>query len=144
MMDQHPLDDLPHGPEFRFVDYLVDVEAGKSGSASYTLPLDAHFLKGHFPGNPLMPGVLMIEAVAQLAGIVAQSDPDADYLDNLRLTAVRAAKIRGTIPPGEEILIDVEIAGRMSGLIQAAGKVTHDGNEIASVQVTLSGDMPAA
>lgn len=144
MMDQHPLEDLPHGPEFRFVDHLIDIVAGKSGTASYTLPGDAHFLKGHFPGNPLMPGVLMIEAVAQLAGIIAQSDPDADYLENLRLTAVRAAKIRGTIPPQEEILIQVEIAGRMGGLIQATGKVTHDNQEIAHVQVTLSGDLPTA
>jgi 3-hydroxyacyl-[acyl-carrier-protein] dehydratase len=144
MMDQHPLEDLPHGHEFRFIDYLVDIQAGKSGTASYTLPTDAHFLKGHFPGNPLMPGVLMIEAVAQLAGIVAQCDPDAGYLENLRLTSVRAAKIRGTIPPQEEIIIQVEIAGRMGGLIQATGKVTHDNQEIASVQVTLSGDLPAA
>ena len=144
MMDQHPLEDLPHGPEFRFLDYLINIEPGKSGIASYKLPADAHFLRGHFPGHPLMPGVLMIEAVAQLAGVVAQSDPNAEYLDNLRLTAVRAAKIRGTIPPEEEIRIQVSIAGRMGGLIQAAGTVTHDEKEIASVQVTLSGDLPAA
>lgn len=67
---------LPHGPEFRFLDRLLALDPGRSGRAEYTLRGDEPFLRGHFPGQPLLPGVLLIEAAAQLAGVVAQSDPD--------------------------------------------------------------------
>ena len=60
---------------------------------------DAPFLRGHFPGQPLFPGVLLVEAGAQLAGVVAQSDPGAAPLADLRLTALRAVKITGTAQP---------------------------------------------
>ena len=64
---------LPHGPEFRFVDRLSALEPGASGAAEFTLRGDEPFLRGHFPGEPLMPGVLLVEAVAQLAGVVCFS-----------------------------------------------------------------------
>ena len=66
---------LPHGPEFRFVDRLISLDPGKQGSAEFTLRGSESFLRGHFPGEPSFPGVLLVEAAAQLAGIVAQSDP---------------------------------------------------------------------
>src|ERR1043166_6075088 len=66
---------LPHGPEFRFLDKLTALVPGQSGAGEYTLRGDENFLRGHFPGAPLMPGVLLVEAAAQLAGVVAQSDP---------------------------------------------------------------------
>ncbi|MFA6547132.1 MAG: beta-hydroxyacyl-ACP dehydratase, partial [Limisphaerales bacterium] len=67
---------LPHGPEFRFVDRLTVLEPGVRGEGEYTVRGDEPFLRGHFPGDPMMPGVLLVEAAAQLAGIVAQSDPN--------------------------------------------------------------------
>ena len=74
---------LPHGPEFRFIDRLLALAPGQSGEGEYTLRGDEPFLSGHFPGHPLMPGVLLIEAAAQLAGTVAQSDPNVTPLKNL-------------------------------------------------------------
>ena len=83
---------LPHGPAFRFVDALDALVPGRSGAARYLLRGDEAFLDGHFPGAPLMPGVLLIEALAQLGGIIAQSDPDIPPLPDLRLAAVHNAK----------------------------------------------------
>ena len=134
-----PLASLPHGPEFRFVDELTSLEPGKHGTATYAVRGDEAFLAGHFPGQPLMPGVVLIEAVAQLAGVVAQSDPAVAPLADLRLTAVRGAKILGTVGPGHTLEISAEIAGRLGPLVQASGRVTCDGAELLTVQVTLSG-----
>src|SRR5216684_637885 len=97
------LDGLPHGPEFRFVDRLLTLEPGKCGTAEYKMRGDEPFLRGHFPGQPLMPGVLLIEAAAQLAGTVAQSNPQIKPLRDLKLAALRNVKIFGTARPGEVI-----------------------------------------
>lgn len=135
---------LPHGPEFRFVDALVSLEGGRRAVGRYTLPAKAAFLAGHFPRRPLLPGVIMIEALAQLAGVVAQTDPEQPVLADLRLTAVRQCKILGSIGPGETLRLEVEILGRMGPLIQAGGRVLkEDGTVLAEAQVTLSGTMAA-
>src|SRR5882724_171753 len=69
------LNSLPHGPEFRFLDRLLSLEPGQSGVGEYTVRGDEPFLRGHFPGQPMVPGVVLVEAAAQLAGTIAQSDP---------------------------------------------------------------------
>ena len=92
---------LPHGPEFRFLDRVTELDPGKQGRGEFTLRGDEHFLRGHFPGSPLMPGVLVAEAGAQLAGVVAQSDPAREPLRDLKLTALRSIKILSAVVPGE-------------------------------------------
>ncbi len=140
---QESLENLPHGAEFRFLDRLLSLTPGVEGTAEYSLSGQEHFLKGHFPGQPIMPGVLMVEAVAQLAGVVAQCDPAHPTLANLRLTAVRGAKILGTFGPGQTAEISVKIAGRMGNLISAEGSLKVAEMEILRTQVTLSGDSPS-
>jgi len=83
---------LPHGPEFRFVDRLLVLEAGRRGTGEYRVRGDEPFLAGHFPGDPLFPGVLLIEACAQLAGVVAQCDPVHGALPEMKLAAVRGRR----------------------------------------------------
>ncbi len=133
---------LPHGLEFRFVDRITRLEPGKSGSGEYTVRGDEPFLRGHFPGNPLFPGVLLLEAAAQLAGTVAQCDPQAGALPGLKLTALRNAKITGSARPGETIQFEAEITGRLANLIQARATGSVGGRIIMQVDLTLSGDAP--
>src|SRR3954454_14499121 len=97
---------LPHGPEFRFIDRLSKLDPGKSGAGEYTVRGDEPFLRGHFPGQPIFPGVLLVEAAAQLAGTVAQGDPQIQPLAGLKLTAMRGIKILGTARPGEVINVE--------------------------------------
>ena len=131
---------LPHGPEFRFVDEITALDAGKTGSGHYTMRGDEPFLRGHFPGQPLMPGVLLLEAAAQLAGIVAQCDPGIAPLDNLKLTAIRAAKILGTARPGEVVHLQAQVSGRLGNLIQAGATAHVNGQLVLQTDLTLSGD----
>ncbi len=133
------LNHLPHGAEFRFVDRLIKLEPGKSGIGEYTVRGDEAFLRGHFPGQPLFPGVLLIEAAAQLAGTIAQSDPAIPPLNNLKLTAVRSVKILGTAKPGEVIRLEATITGRLGNLIQAQGKAEVYGKPVLTAEITLSG-----
>jgi 3-hydroxyacyl-[acyl-carrier-protein] dehydratase len=131
---------LPHGRDFRFVDRLEKLDPGRSATGVYTLPASASFLAGHFPDHPLMPGVLMVEALAQVAGIAAQTDPSIPPLQDLRLAAIRQCKIFGTLAPEGTLHVDVTITGRMGHLIQAAGTVTDtQGTTLLEGQVTLSG-----
>ena len=134
------LDHLPHGPEFRFIDRLTRLDPGRKGSGEYCVRGDEPFLRGHFPGDPLFPGVLLIEAAAQLAGTVAQSDPRVAPLQGLKLTAVRSMKILGTGRPGEMILLEAEISGRLGNLVQARVTATLNGKVILEGSLTLSGD----
>ena len=132
---------LPHGESFRFVDEVVALEPGKTGKGIYRIRGSEAFLEGHFPGNPIMPGVILIESIAQLGGVVAQSDPVTGKLGELRLTAVRAAKILGEARPGEILEIAASVEGRMGGLVQLDGQVTVNGQMLASAKVVLSGSV---
>ncbi len=133
------LDALPHGPEFRFVDRLVSLDPGREAVAVFRLDPATPFLAGHFPGNPMMPGVLLVEAIAQLGGVVAQSDPDHAALADLRLTGIRAAKILGAVAPGESLEIHAKIEARLGNLLQVDGSVRVRGETVATAKVALAG-----
>jgi len=131
---------LPHGPEFRFLDRLLRLDPGRSGEGEYQVRGDEPFLKGHFPGQPLFPGVLLVEAAAQLAGVVAQSDPNIQPLPDLKLTALRSVKILGSARPGETIRIEAQISGRLGNLIQATAKAHVGETPVLQAELVLSGE----
>jgi len=133
------LKSLPHGPEFRFLDRLCALDPGKSGSGEYTVRGNEPFLRGHFPGQPIFPGVLLVEAAAQLAGTIAQSDPLIPPLTGVKLTALRGIKILGTARPGEVIVVQAKILNRLGNLIQAQVIATVNGQTVMQGELTLSG-----
>ena len=132
---------LPHGPEFRFLDRLLSLDPGKHGTGEYQVRGDELFLRGHFPNQPLMPGVLLIEGAAQLAGTVAQSDPHVPAMAGLKLTGLRGAKILGTARPGEVIRLEARVTGRMGNLVQAQATASVAGVTLLQVELTLSGEV---
>jgi 3-hydroxyacyl-[acyl-carrier-protein] dehydratase len=130
---------LPHGAEFRFIDRLTKLNPGERGEGEYTVRGDEPFLRGHFPGEPIFPGVLLVEAAAQLAGVIAQSDPKIPPLKNLKLTAMRNVKILGTAKPGEVIQVEAKIVGRLGTLVQAQATARVAGEIVLTAELTLSG-----
>jgi 3-hydroxyacyl-[acyl-carrier-protein] dehydratase len=132
---------LPHGPEFRFVDRLLSLNHGKEGVGEYLVRGDEPWLPGHLPGDPLLPGVLLVEAAAQLAGVVAQNDPVIPPLPGLKLTALRKVKIVGTARPGQTVRLQARITGRLGPLVQAQVTASVSGAQVLSAELTLSGTM---
>jgi 3-hydroxyacyl-[acyl-carrier-protein] dehydratase len=138
------LDTLPHGPEFRFLDRLLSLDPGRSGTGEYLVRGDEPCLGGHFPGDPLFPGVLLVEAAAQLAGTIAQKDPNVAPLPRLRLAGIRAVKFFGTARPGETILLQAVISGRFGSLIHAGVMASVQGRQILTGELTLGAEQTPA
>jgi len=136
---QEALKSLPHGPEFRFVDDLLSLDPGKEGVGEYRVRGDEPWLRGHLPGEPLLPGVLLVEAAAQVAGVVAQNDPVIPPLPGLKLTALRNVKILGTARPGETVHLHARITGRLGALVQAEASAYVGAAKVLSAELTLSG-----
>lgn len=136
---ENALESLPHGAEFRFIDHLLSLDPGKAGTADYRIRGDEPFLRGHFPGDPLFPGVLLLEAGAQLAGVIAQNDPVAGKIPGLRLAAIRSVKISSTAKPGETIHIEARITHRIGPLVQAEITLAAGPRLLLTGQVTLGG-----
>jgi 3-hydroxyacyl-[acyl-carrier-protein] dehydratase len=107
---------LPHRPPFRFVDAVDANEPGVSTRARYLVRGDEAFLAGHFPGNPVFPGVLQLEALAQAGAISLLSD--ARYAGSLPLFGgVEEVRFRRMVRPGDEIelAVDIERLSRRGG-----------------------------
>lgn len=134
---RHPVDlGLPHREPFLFLQAVTELVPGESGRAHQTYPAEADFFRGHFPGRPVVPGVLLTEAVAQLAGIVAgAARPGARFF----LTAVRNMKFPAAAGPDEELTLSVQQRGVLGGLHQYEGEVCRrDGVVVAAGMIVLS------
>ncbi len=108
-----PAEVLPHRPPFLFVDEVTEVVPGVSARGRWRLTGDESFFGGHFPGRPTLPGVLMLEAVAQL-GAYAVLLSDGDTAGRLPLFGgVDRVRFRRQVVPGEVLDLEVEL-GRMS------------------------------
>ena len=130
---------LPHGPEFRFVDRMVSLTPGKEGVGEYRVRGDEFYLRGHLPGEPILPGVLLVEAGAQVAGMVAQEDPANPTWPRMKLSALRAVKILGSARPGDTLRIEATITGRLDSLIQAAVSGYVANAKVLSAELILAG-----
>jgi 3-hydroxyacyl-[acyl-carrier-protein] dehydratase len=130
---------LPHGPEFRFVDRMVSLTPGVTGVGEYHVRGDEYYLRGHLPGEPILPGVLMVEAAAQVAGMVAQDDPAHPRWPRLKLAALRGVKILGSAQPNDTLRIEAMITGQLGPMIQARVAAYIGGALVLSAELSLSG-----
>jgi 3-hydroxyacyl-[acyl-carrier-protein] dehydratase len=117
-----------------FVDDLSSLDPGRSASGSWALTGEEPFFQGHFPGRPTLPGVLMVEAMAQLGGIALLSDPrNSGYL--ALFGGIDKARFRRQVVPGETLQMAVELdqVGSMAG--KGHGTATVEGKIAATVSM---------
>jgi len=120
---ENPVGLLPHRPPFRFVDAVDELQAGESISARYRVTGDEPFLAGHFPGNPIFPGVIQLEALAQAGGIAVLADER--YAGKLPLFGgVEDVRFRRLVKPGDELRLDVTLEKMSSRAGWGRGKAT--------------------
>jgi len=99
---------LPHRYPFLLVDKFEIVESGVKGIGTKNLTMNEEFFQGHFPSNPIMPGVLQIEAMAQTAGLVALSALENPEGYSVLFMAIENAKFRKPVRPGDQLKMHLE------------------------------------
>ncbi len=124
---------LPHRAPFVFVDEVIEVEPGESAVGRKMFPPDEPFFRGHFPDDPLVPGVILTEALAQMAGIAA-----GQAGRSFRLTAIKGMKFFAAVRPAEVVTLSARKLGAVGGLWQFAVRAAVGETTVAEGAVVLS------
>ena len=135
---------IPHRYPFLLVDRVIDIDGIKSATGLKNVSFNEPHFQGHFPGAPIMPGVTIIEAMAQTAAVmvgVAQDMADKDFL--IYFMAIEKAKFRRKVVPGDVLHLHVETKRSGSKIWKFAGRAEVEGELAAEAEFTAMIDMPA-
>ena len=126
---------LPHREPFIFIDKVISVVPGTAATCSKVFRGGEPFFQGHFPGDPLVPGVLLTEALAQTAGIAAGSSGEGL---TFRLSAIRQMKFLKAVRPDEEVILKAEKTADAGGLFQLTVSAAVNSVIVAEGSIVLN------
>jgi 3-hydroxyacyl-[acyl-carrier-protein] dehydratase len=130
---------LPHRYPFLMVDRVLDLVPGKSIVAVKNISFNEAHFQGHFPGHPVMPGVLIIEALAQAGGILAYETATAEErIWILYLVGIEETRFKQTVRPGDQLTLRVELQKRRHSLWRFSGVAEVDGKPVAETQILMA------
>jgi 3-hydroxyacyl-[acyl-carrier-protein] dehydratase len=136
--DRQMLDRLPHREPFLFISEVLALEIGVSGQGKWTVKGDEAFLAGHFPGRPMVPGVLITEALAQLCGLVGQTGKSNDETPPQGMLVHADVRFKQPIVPPAEIELQASLTRTMGTLMQFQVNAQLNGKTAAKGMLTLS------
>lgn len=126
---------LPHRYPFLLVDKILEMEVGKSIVAIKNVTINEPFFQGHFPGHPVMPGVLIIEAMAQVAGILAYSSDEKVRSKITYFVGIDNARFRKPVLPGDQLRFEVEAIGCKRGIWMFNAKAFVEGKLVTEAEL---------
>ncbi len=127
---------LPHRYPFLLVDRVTYIEVGRRATGIKNVTINEPFFQGHFPDYPIMPGVLIVEAMAQTAGILAFKSGAADKVGSLiYFLGIDKAKFRRPVRPGDEIRLELAVLKRRGNIWQFKGEAYVGENMVAEAQL---------
>jgi len=129
---------LPHRYPFLLVDKILELEPDKRIVGLKNVTINEQFFQGHFPGAPVMPGVLIIESMAQVAGVLIYRDlPDKDK-KLIYFSGIENAKFRRPVLPGDQLLVEMQLLNRRNNFGKMQGRATVDGKLAAEAVVLFA------
>jgi 3-hydroxyacyl-[acyl-carrier-protein] dehydratase len=126
---------LPHRYPFLLIDRIVEIEEGQRCRAIKNVTATEGFFQGHFPDYPVLPGVLILEAMAQAAGVAAYSLEKDVGSRWVLLAGIDKARFKRPVVPGDQLVLEVERVSHRMGLYVFQGKATVDGELAAQAEV---------
>ena len=135
---------LPHRYPFLLVDRVISFEADNKISAIKNITINEPVFSGHFPDTPVFPGVLIVEALAQAAGILAFKSRDRSLEDGYIyfLAGTDKTKFRRSVIPGDQVRLEVEIINLRNHWMKASGKAWVDNKLVCSTLLTCAEQKP--
>ncbi len=130
---------LPHRYPFLLIDRVVEHEVGESLAAIKNVTINEPFFEGHFPGQPIMPGVLVLEAMAQATGLLAFLKMGGSEENRLyMLVGIDKARFRGQVVPGDQLRIEISLKREMRGIGIFDCRARVDGEVVAEAEMMCS------
>ncbi|WP_373500663.1 3-hydroxyacyl-ACP dehydratase FabZ [Desulfococcus sp.] len=135
---------LPHRYPFILVDRILELEPGRRIKALKNVTINEPFFQGHFPRTPIMPGVLIIEAMAQAGGVlVIESLPPEKHGSLVYFMGIDKARFRQPVVPGDQLIFEIDMIKSRGRAAKLSGVATVDGNRVAEAEVLASiGEQP--
>jgi beta-hydroxyacyl-ACP dehydratase FabZ len=128
---------IPQRFPFLLVDRILELELGKHVVGIKNVTINEPFFEGHFPGNPIMPGVLILEAMAQVGGFLLMSSLDARGEKKLLyFTGIDKARFRRPVSPGDQIRFELKILQRRLQFCRMKGEASVDGKLVAEAELS--------
>ncbi len=125
---------LPHRYPFLLVDRIADFQPGVSVTGVKNVTINEPFFQGHFPGQPIMPGVLIIEAMAQVAGVMAfRSGVEGK---SVYFMSIDNAKFRRPVVPGDQVMMEIKVLKQRGNVWRFSGTATVDGKLVSEAEFT--------
>lgn len=126
---------LPHRYPFLLVDRIIDIEPGIKAVGIKNVTINEDFFQGHFPGHPIMPGVLIIEALAQVAGVLAFRSGISEG-KSVYFMSIEKAKFRKPVVPGDQLRLEISILQQRGNVWKFSGNAVVEEKVVAEAEFT--------